>query len=129
MPIAPVCHAAHLGILEYQQAWDFQLRIAQEIRDGQRPNTLLLLEHPPVYTKGRLSKTEHVAIVHEATLTCGFGAEVAAQIADAGVGHLDGPVRRIAYPDSPSPFKRALEDAALPSVDRIVNEVRQVLDW
>ena len=62
MPTPPVCQAANVGILEYQQAWDLQLRLAQEIRDGLRPNTLLMLEHPPVFTKGRLSKTDHVLL-------------------------------------------------------------------
>ena len=62
MPTPPVCQAAHLGILEYQQAWDLQLRLAQEIRDCLRPNILLLLEHLPVFTKGRMSKTEHVLL-------------------------------------------------------------------
>ena len=62
MPTLPVCQAAHLGILEYQQAWDLQLRLAQEIRDCLRPNILLLLEHLPVFTKGRMSKTEHVLL-------------------------------------------------------------------
>jgi len=62
LPTPPVCQAAHLGILEYQQAWDLQLRLAQEIRDCLRPNILLLLEHLPVFTKGRMSKTEHVLL-------------------------------------------------------------------
>ena len=62
MPSPPVCQVARLGTVEYQQAWDLQVRLAQEIRQGERPNTLLLLEHPPVYTLGRLSQPGHLLL-------------------------------------------------------------------
>ncbi|MCL2455664.1 MAG: lipoyl(octanoyl) transferase LipB [Micrococcales bacterium] len=39
--------------VDYQQAWDLQRRVHAEVRDGHRPATLLLLEHPAVYTAGR----------------------------------------------------------------------------
>ena len=41
------------GLIDYQKAWDVQKSIHQEVADGIRPNTLLLLEHPSVYTAGR----------------------------------------------------------------------------
>jgi len=41
------------GLVEYQKAWDAQRRIHEEVAAGDRPNTLLLLEHPSVYTAGR----------------------------------------------------------------------------
>ena len=41
------------GLVEYQEAWDIQRRIHTEVVSGSRPNTLLLLEHPSVYTAGR----------------------------------------------------------------------------
>jgi len=41
------------GLMEYQEAWDFQRTIHEEVASGSRPNTLLLLEHPSVYTAGR----------------------------------------------------------------------------
>ncbi len=41
------------GLMEYQKAWDFQRTIHEEVASGSRPNTLLLLEHPSVYTAGR----------------------------------------------------------------------------
>ena len=41
------------GLVDYQKAWEVQRTIHQEVADGQRPNTLLLLEHPSVYTAGR----------------------------------------------------------------------------
>ena len=41
------------GLMEYQEAWDFQRKIHEEVASGSGPNTLLLLEHPSVYTAGR----------------------------------------------------------------------------
>jgi lipoyl(octanoyl) transferase len=41
------------GLVEYQKAWDVQRTIHEEVASGTRPNTLLLLEHPSVYTAGR----------------------------------------------------------------------------
>ncbi len=56
------CQAAFLGIVEYQPALDLQRSLAQQISEGKQPNTLLLLEHPPVYTKGRLSRLDHLLL-------------------------------------------------------------------
>jgi lipoyl(octanoyl) transferase len=41
------------GLVEYQAAWDEQRRIHAQVADGQRPGTVLLLEHPSVYTAGK----------------------------------------------------------------------------
>jgi lipoyl(octanoyl) transferase len=41
------------GLVEYQKAWEVQRTIHHEVAEGLRPNTLLLLEHPSVYTAGR----------------------------------------------------------------------------
>ena len=41
------------GLVDYHKAWESQKAIHQEVADGIRPNTLLLLEHPPVFTAGR----------------------------------------------------------------------------
>lgn len=41
------------GLVDYQKAWESQKAIHQEVVDGKRPNTLLLLEHPSVFTAGR----------------------------------------------------------------------------
>ena len=42
-----------LGLIDYESAWSMQREFHQEVGDGIRPNTLLLLEHPPVFTAGR----------------------------------------------------------------------------
>lgn len=49
-----------LGLIEYESAWKLQDRYAAEIADGKRPPTLLLLEHPHVYTFGRRGKQENL---------------------------------------------------------------------
>lgn len=41
------------GLVDYQKAWESQKAIHQDVADGRRPNTLLLLEHPSVFTAGR----------------------------------------------------------------------------
>lgn len=49
-----------LGLIEYETAWKLQDRYAAEIAEGKRPPTLLLLEHPHVYTFGRRGKQENL---------------------------------------------------------------------
>ena len=49
-----------LGLVEYEAAWDLQNQYAREIAEGNRPPTLLLLEHPHVYTFGRRGKQENL---------------------------------------------------------------------
>ena len=48
-----VCHFTYAGLVPYQEAWELQERLAGEIGLGERPPTLLLLEHPHTYTFGR----------------------------------------------------------------------------
>ncbi len=48
-----VCECASLGRVEYEEAWALQRDLARQRAEGLRPDTLLLLEHPPVYTTGR----------------------------------------------------------------------------
>jgi len=49
-----------LGLIEYEQAWKLQDQYAQEIAEGKRPPTLLLLEHPHVYTFGRRGEQKNL---------------------------------------------------------------------
>ena len=50
---APSIALVQQGLVDYQTAWDAQKRIQEEVIAGTRPNTVLLLEHPSVYTAGR----------------------------------------------------------------------------
>jgi lipoyl(octanoyl) transferase len=61
----PVCRVHQPGLVPYQEAWDLQVRLAREVREGRQPNTLLLLEHPHTYTRGRLSRPEHLLLTPE----------------------------------------------------------------
>ena len=49
-----------LGLIEYDAAWQMQEAYARQIAKGERPPTLLLLEHPHVYTFGRKGRPEHL---------------------------------------------------------------------
>jgi 2-oxoisovalerate dehydrogenase E1 component beta subunit len=71
-------------------------------------------------------KTSKVLVLHEDTRTGGFGAEIAATIAEEAFEDLDAPVKRIAAPDSPVPFSPALEAAFIPQVDDVVAGLRDL---
>jgi 2-oxoisovalerate dehydrogenase E1 component beta subunit len=74
-------------------------------------------------------RTSKVVIVDEANETCAAGAQVAALIAEHAFDDLDGPVVRVASPDCPIPFSPPLEAAVLPSVDRVREACRQLLEY
>jgi len=70
-----------------------------------------------------------VIIVDEANQTCAAGAQVAALVAERAFEDLDGPVVRVASPDVPIPFSPPLEAAVLPSVERVREACRQLLEY
>jgi 2-oxoisovalerate dehydrogenase E1 component beta subunit len=70
-----------------------------------------------------------VVIVDEANQTCAAGAQVASLIAEHAFEDLDGPVVRVASPDVPIPFSPPLEAAVLPSVERVREACRQLLEY
>ena len=65
------------------------------------------------------AKTSKVLVLHEDTRTGGFGAEIAATIAEEAFEDLDAPVKRIAAPDTPVPFSPPLEKAFIPQVEDV----------
>jgi 2-oxoisovalerate dehydrogenase E1 component beta subunit len=71
-------------------------------------------------------RTSKVLVLHEDTRTGGFGAEIAATIAEEVFEHLDAPVRRVAAPDSPVPFSPVLEKAFIPQVDDVAAALREL---
>jgi len=76
-----------------------------------------------------VGKTGKALVVHEAHLTSGFGGEIAAIIAEERFDALDAPVKRIAALDVPIPFSPTLEDAVLPSPDKILGTARELLEY
>jgi pyruvate/2-oxoglutarate/acetoin dehydrogenase E1 component len=71
-------------------------------------------------------KTGRVVIVHEAPRTVGFGAELAALIAEKAIFHLHGPILRVTGFDVPYPYW-SIEDAYMPSVERVSAAVRELI--
>jgi len=74
-------------------------------------------------------KTRRCLIVHEDTLTAGFGAEVGATVAEAAFLSLDAPVSRIAIPDVPTPYNVALMNAVLPQVEQIAERIAELVEF
>lgn len=75
-----------------------------------------------------VKKTNNVLIVHEACLTGGFGAEIAAKIGEELFDYLDAPVTRIGAKDVPIPFSPVMEEFVLPQVSDIVEGIKEVLN-
>jgi 2-oxoisovalerate dehydrogenase E1 component beta subunit len=74
-------------------------------------------------------KTSKVLVLHEDTRTGGFGAEIAATIAEEAFEELDAPVKRIAAPDTPVPFSPTLEKAFIPQVDDVAAGLRELAEY
>lgn len=70
-------------------------------------------------------RTHRCLIVHEDIGTAGFGAEIAAVVADQAFLDLDAPVARLTMPDIPSPHHPELMEWALPSVERIATKIEE----
>ncbi|MBX3112580.1 MAG: alpha-ketoacid dehydrogenase subunit beta [Fimbriimonadaceae bacterium] len=74
-----------------------------------------------------LRRTHHLVVTHEAHARCGFGADLAAQVQEKWFDELDAPVLRLCAADVPVPFAKNLEDAVLPSADKIKARVLECL--
>ena len=74
-----------------------------------------------------VGRTGRCLIVHEDTLTSGFGAEIAATVAKESFWVLDAPVDRLAVEDVPMPYHPVLLDAVLPSAERIAERIDALL--
>jgi 2-oxoisovalerate dehydrogenase E1 component len=72
------------------------------------------------------TKTRRCLIVHEDNITAGFGAEIAAMLAERAFFSLDAPIERLAMPDIPSPHSPELLESVVPSVAGIVAAIRRV---
>ena len=91
------------------------------------PRTLKPLDEETLLASVR--KTRRLVVAHEACLTGGFGAEVAALVAEKAFDWLDAPVARVAALDTPMPYNEALERAVIPSQQRIADAVRETLAY
>jgi lipoate-protein ligase B len=110
------CSVHDLGLIDYQQAWDLQARLAAEIARAQRPPTLLLLEHPHTYTFGRRGQAGNL-LWDEAELQ---RRGIAVHWVDRG-GDVTyhGPGQLVGYPLLPLPRLQTGDQGPVPAVDHV----------
>lgn len=106
-----------LGTVEYRRAWALQRTLVEERRAGARPDTLVLLEHPPVYTLGRRADAGNVLLDEDARREIGIDVIAVDRGGDVtyhGPGQLVAyPIVRLAGTRDVVAFVRALEEAAI----------------
>jgi len=109
----PVCDIYWLGQVDYDSAWDLQNTLAAQIAHGERPPTLLLLEHPHVYTIGRKGSTANLLWDETTCLQRG----IAIRYVDRG-GDITyhGPGQLVGYPILPL-AQPGWQGERLPQVD------------
>jgi 2-oxoisovalerate dehydrogenase E1 component len=74
-----------------------------------------------------VAKTGRLLVVDEDFAPCGFAADVAAQVAEAGFDELDAPIRRVTGVHTPTPYSPSLEQAVVPNVDMIAQAIRELV--
>ncbi len=79
--------------------------------------------------RASVEKTNRVLVAHEDCLSWGYGAEIAARIADELFDRLDAPVGRVAAKDTWVAYNPELEDVILPQVDDLVREAQRLLAY
>ncbi len=89
--------------------------------------TIIPLDEETIFNS--VKKTNKLVIVHEDTLTGGFGGEIASRVSDTCFQYLDGPVKRIAALDAHIPYSPILENAVLPNRDRIYNGIKELIEY
>ena len=107
--------------MDYLRAWELQLSLADQVRLGETPNTLLLLEHPPVYTLGRLSKPEHIRLNEDELKALGISIH---ETDRGGQVTFHGPGQLVAYPivdlrewGGPVKYVRTLEQVIINTLE------------
>ncbi len=91
------------------------------------PRTIQPLDEELILSS--VKKTGRAVIVHEAPVCGGFGGEIAGILADKGIDYLDGPVKRVGAPFTPLPNWIKMEEYYLPSAEKIVNAVHEVINF
>jgi len=89
------------------------------------PRTLVPLDEAAILAS--VAKTHRLVIAHEAVKRCGFGAELAALVAEHALDELDAPIVRVGARSVPMPYNDALERATIPGQADIVAAIRRVL--
>jgi 2-oxoisovalerate dehydrogenase E1 component beta subunit len=122
-----------LSIITYGAMVHEALAAAEALEDeGWDAEVLDLRTLKPLDTEAILEsarRTSKVVIAHEANLTGGIGGEIAALISEHAFEDLDGPIVRVAAPDTPVPYSPPLEDAYRPNREKIAAAARELLRY
>jgi pyruvate/2-oxoglutarate/acetoin dehydrogenase E1 component len=121
---------SELSVIAYGSSVPLALQAAEELDEDIEVIDLRTLN--PLDTEAILAsarKTGKVLISHEATRSCGVGAEVASLVSEHAFEWLDAPVRRLTAPDVPIPFSPPLEQAVLPQLDDMKEACRELLAY
>ena len=127
------CAGDQLTILTYGAMVHVCLEAVSRLENGQGVvdvvdlRTLVPLDKETILDSVR--KTGKVLIVHEDNKTGGFAGELTALIVEEVFEFLDGPIRRVAAPDTPVPFSPPLEDFHLPNAGDVALAVRSLLEY
>jgi lipoyl(octanoyl) transferase len=116
----------HLGVVEYREAWALQARIREARQEGELPDVLLTLEHPPVYTRGRRSRPGELPMGEEWYMAQGIDV---VETDRGGLVTYHGPGQLVGYPivrvDDVVGYVRTLENALVRAlVDEGVADAR-----
>ena len=110
MTINRSLHVDKLGVIDYLQAWQLQKDIQEKVISGQSPNTLLLLEHPSVYTAGRRTELSDRPSDGTAVIDVDRGGKITWH----GLGQLVGyPIIKLKNSTDVVGFVRELENALI----------------
>lgn len=137
VPIGPACvtrFGSHLSLFTYGAMHQVALQAAKIVsEEGIEVEVVDLRTLYPVDKMSILKsvrKTNRALIVHEDNLTGGYGAEIAAIIADEAFADLDAPVRRLCGPDVPGvPFSRPMQEWFMPDCNKLVSAIQSLMRY
>lgn len=120
-----------VSIIAHSRMVNVALQAAQQLEeDGVSAEVVDLRSLRPLDTETivrSVQKTNRAVTVEEGWPTYGVGAEIVALLMDQAFDYLDAPVMRVGGEEVPMPYAKPLERAAIPSVEKVVNQVREVL--
>jgi pyruvate/2-oxoglutarate/acetoin dehydrogenase E1 component len=119
-----------MSVIAYGSSVALALQAAEELDEDVEVldlRTVQPLDEDAVLASAR--KTGKVLVAHEATRSCGAGAEVAALVSERAFEDLDAPIRRLTTPDVPIPFSPPLEQHVLPQLDDMKEACRELLAY
>jgi len=126
-----VCPGTHLSVITYGATVPRALQAAQKLeREKNLQAEIVDLRTLSPYDweaiAASVSKTSRVLVLHEDMLSWGYGAEIAARIADELFDRLDAPIKRLAAKDTFVAYNPVLEDVILPQVDDILRAMAEL---